>query len=118
MPATLPPSEGYDRAEGTVMVGYFFPALLKDAPDQNVTLAAGKSPSGETTLRFELDPALYLRFVRVTGDSVRSAAADATSLTGASKLRLMGVWSPGEIRLHVADTDRPDRQVTGRSGSA
>jgi hypothetical protein len=114
MAALLPSSQAYDRDEGTVMAVYVFPVPLTGASPERGTLIEGKSPSGKTRLRFDLDPDLNLHFVRDEGDVTRTARVNIGSLEGTQRLRVFGVWSKDAVRVHAGDADSEAPPLIGQ----
>lgn len=75
--------------------------------------------TGEILIRLERDSNLDLLFFHSSpGTGTRMARADLRPLMGTQAVRLLLMWSPGEIGLHVADANNPSRFVRASGSSS
>lgn len=101
----LPPeiTAQLDMPEGSLKVGYTFPAPLSEAPDERLTLIAGVSPSS-ALVRIDLDESLHIHFVR-QGGATADVGVDLSPLLGAQRFYFWGTWSPLAMQINVIDRD-------------
>ena len=108
--------EALELPEATFEFRYTFDRLFEPNMGTGVLMQV---VTGEILIRLERDSKLNLLFFHSSpGTGTRMARTDLGPLRGSQAVRLLLMWSPREIGLHVADANNPSRFVRASGGNS